>query len=151
MDGCSGFSPDHLSASKSNIQFSCGYDHPGNPAEGGIRRQMAIVKKLQRPQRSLQPIFRNKKSQAPYLQTLVFSPRLSSSPDLRIISFVRPSRISPMTGFRLAQNLLAHSGGTVRDLHPVIYSLVALLPQPQALKRNINFAVSIYDCVGNVK
>ena len=62
MDGCSGFSPDHLSASKSNIQFSCGYDHPGNPAEGGIRRQMAIVKKLQRPQRSLQPIFRNKKS-----------------------------------------------------------------------------------------
>ena len=44
-----------------------------------------------------------------------------------------------MTGFHLAQNLLAYSGGTVRALHPVIYSLVALLPQPQALKRNIYF------------
>ena len=32
------------------------------------------------------PFFRSKKSQAPYLQTLVFSPHLSSSPGLRIIS-----------------------------------------------------------------
>ena len=42
-----------------------------------------------------------------------------------------------MTGFRQMQNLHAYSGGTVRGSHPVIYSLVALLPQPQALKRNI--------------
>ena len=42
-----------------------------------------------------------------------------------------------MTGFRQMQNLHAYSGGTVRESHPVIYSLVALLPQPQALKRNI--------------
>ena len=44
-----------------------------------------------------------------------------------------------MTGFRQMQNLHAYSGGTVRDLHPVIYSLVVLLPHPQALKRNIYF------------
>ena len=53
----------------------------------------------------LQPFFRNKKPQVPYLQTLVFLPHLSSSPDLRIISIVRPSRASPMTGFHPAQSL----------------------------------------------
>ena len=43
-----------------------------------------------------------------------------------------------MTGFRHAQNLLAYSGGTVRDSHPVFYSPAGLLPRPQALKRNIH-------------
>ena len=85
----------------------------------------------------LQPFFRNKKPQAPYLQTLVFLPHLSSSSDLRIVSSVQPSQLSPMTGFRLMQNLHTYSGGTVRDSHPVFYSLVVLLPHPQALKRNI--------------
>ena len=42
-----------------------------------------------------------------------------------------------MTSFRSAQNLLAYSGGTVRDSHPVLYSPAGLLPRPQALKRNI--------------
>ena len=42
-----------------------------------------------------------------------------------------------MTGFRLAQNLHAYSGGTVRDFHPVICYPAALLPRPQTLKRNI--------------
>ena len=42
-----------------------------------------------------------------------------------------------MTGFRQIENLHAYSGGTVRDSHPVFYSLVVLLPHPQALKRNI--------------
>ena len=56
-----------------------------------------------------------------------------------------------MTGFRLAQNLNAYSGGTVRDLHPVFYNPVELLPLPQALKRNINFAASIHDGLWNVK
>ena len=46
-----------------------------------------------------------------------------------------------MTGFRLAQNLPAYSGGTVRDLHPVFYSPVGLLPLPQVLKRNIYLQV----------
>ena len=44
-----------------------------------------------------------------------------------------------MTGFRLAQNLHTYSGGTVRDLHPVFYSPVVLLPQPQALNGHIHF------------
>jgi len=51
------------------------------------------------------------------------------------------SEYPPMTGFRLAQNLHIYSGGTVRDLHPVFYSPAALLPQPQALKGHIHFAV----------
>ena len=42
-----------------------------------------------------------------------------------------------MTGFRQIENLHAYSGGTVRDSHPVFYSPAGLLPQPQALKRNI--------------
>ena len=71
----------------------------------GIRpTQTVTAKKLQQPYKeSLQPFFRNKKPQNPYLQILVFLPHLSSSPDLRIVSSVRPSQVSPMTGFRLAQ------------------------------------------------
>ena len=100
--------------------------------------QTVTAKKLQQPHTGpLQPFFRNKKPQVPYLQTLVFLPHLSSSPDLWILSVVRPSQVSPMTGFRLAQHLPTYSGGTVRDSHPVIYSPAALLPHPQALKRNI--------------
>ena len=64
-------------------------------------------------------------------------PHLSSSSDLRILSSTRPSQVSPMTDFRQVWRLHAYSGGTVRDSHPVFYSLVVLLPHPQALKRNI--------------
>ena len=85
----------------------------------------------------LQPFFRNKKPQNPYLQILVFLPHLSSSSDLRILSSTQPSQISPMTDFRQVWCLHAYSGGTVRDSHPVFYSPVGLLPRPQALKRNI--------------
>ena len=95
-------------------------------------------KKLQQPYIGpLQPFFRNKKSQVPYLQTLVFLPHLSSSSDLRILSSTQPSQVSPMTDFRQVWRLHAYSGGTVRDSHPVFYSLAVLLPHPQALKRNI--------------
>ena len=101
--------------------------------------QTVTAKKLQQPYTGpLQPFFRNKKPQAPYLQTLVFLPHLSSSSDLRILSSTQPSQVSPMTDFRQVWCLHAYSGGTVRDSHPVFYSLVALLPHPQALKRNIN-------------
>ena len=69
-------------------------------------------------------------------------PHLSSSPDLRIVNLRAAfSELPPMTGFRLAQSLPAYSGGTVRDLHPVLYSPVGLLPLPQVLKRNINLCV----------
>ena len=107
-------------------------------AEGGIHTQTVTAKKLQQPYTGpLQPFFRNKKPQVPYLQTLVFLPHLSSSSDLRILSSTQPSQVSPMTDFRQVWRLHAYSGGTVRDLHPVFYSLVVLLPHPQALKRNI--------------
>ena len=48
-----------------------------------------------------------------------------------------------MTGFRLAQNLHAYSGGTVRDLHPVFYSPTGLLPPPQALEQYIHYLYRI--------
>ena len=64
-------------------------------------------------------------------------PHLSSSSDLRILSSTQPSQVSPMTDFRQVWCLHAYSGGTVRDSHPVFYSLAVLLPHPQALKRNI--------------
>ena len=100
----------------------------------GVQR----IQKLQQPYKeSLQPFFRNKKPQNPYLQILVFLPHLSSSSDLRILSSTQPSQISPMTDFRQVWCLHAYSGGTVRDSHPVFYSPVGLLPRPQALKRNI--------------
>ena len=39
-----------------------------------------------------------------------------------------------MTGFHLMQHLHAYSGGTVRDLHTILYSPVELLP----LHRHLN-------------
>ena len=35
-----------------------------------------------------------------------------------------------MTGFRPMQNLHAYSGGTVRELHTILYSSMELLPHP---------------------
>jgi hypothetical protein len=84
-------------------------------------------------------VFPQQKSHRSVLADPCVFPHLSSSPDLRLISSAWPSQISPMTGFRQMQNLHAYSGGTVRDSHPVFYSLVVLLPHPQALKRNIYF------------
>ena len=139
MDGCSGFPPDSQTASIK--QYSVGLRAVtvrAIRAEGGIHTQTVTAKKLQQPYTGpLQPFFRNKKPQVPYLQTLVFLPHLSSSSDLRILSSTQPSQVSPMTDFRQVWRLHAYSGGTVRDSHPVFYSLVVLLPHPQALKRNI--------------
>ena len=92
----------------------------------------------------LQPFFRNKKPQVPYLQTHVFLPHLSSSSDLRIVS--SHTAFSGFPNDRLSSScrcLHAYSGGTVRDSHPVFYSPAGLLPLPQALKRNIY--LRIYD------
>ena len=82
-------------------------------------------------------VFPQQKSTGSVLADPRVFPHLSRSPDLWIISIVRPSQIYPMTGFRLAQHLPTYSGGTVRESHPVFYSPAALLPHPQALKRNI--------------
>ena len=152
MDGCSGFSPDHHTASiipfldkmvntilsrdihrapplaeRNSIDYIfsgyaagriCGLIKRSNRfiwklvnqysvglravtvkairAEGGIHTQTVTAKKLQQPYTGpLQPFFRNKKPQAPYLQTLVFLPHLSSSSDLRIVSSVQPSQGNP--------------------------------------------------------
>ena len=100
-------------------------------------QKMRHLRSIEMPQ----PFFRNKKPQAPYLQTLVFSPHLSSSSDLRIVSCAKPSQVSLMTDFRQMHNLHAYSGGTVRDSHPVIYSPAGLSPHPQALKWNIYLRV----------
>ena len=140
MDGCSGFPPDSQTASIK--QYSVGLRAVtvrAIRAEGGIHTQTVTAKKAAATLQteSLQPFFRNKKPQVPYLQTLVFLPHLSSSSDLRILSSTQPSQVSPMTDFRQVWRLHAYSGGTVRDSHPVFYSLVVLLPHPQALKRNI--------------
>ena len=106
--------------------------------------QTVTAKKLQQPHTGpLQPFFRNKKPQVPYLQTLVFLPHLSSSSDLRILSSTQPSQVSPMTDFRLVLILHAHSGGTVRDSHPILYSPLGLLPLPQALKHVFTYEKDI--------
>ena len=104
----------------------------------------------------LQPFFRNKKSQNPYLQTHVFLPHLSSSSDLRIVS--SHTAFSGFPNDRLSSScrcLHAYSGGTVRDSHPVFYSPAGLLPRPQALKRNIYLRIydtrSLYDCQSKKK
>ena len=89
MDGCSGFPPDSQTASIK--QYSVGLRAvtvSAIRAEGGIHTQTVTAKKAATTLQteSLQPFFRNKKPQVPYLQTLVFLPHLSSSSDLRILS-----------------------------------------------------------------
>ena len=140
MDGCSGFPPDSQTASIK--QYSVGLRAVTVRAisrSRGIRPAQMVTAKTAATLKIelLQPFFRNKKSQVPYLQTHVVLPHLSSSSDLRILSSTQPSQVSPMTDFRQVWCLHAYSGGTVRDSHPVLYSLVVLLPHPQALKRNI--------------
>ena len=100
--------------------------------------------------RAAAAVFPQQKSTKTVLADYCVTPHLSSSPDLRIVSLVSPSRVAPMTGFRLTQDLHAYSGGTVRELHPVFYSPGMLLPHPQALKWNIYFLDSIHDCSGKV-
>ncbi len=61
--------------------------------------------------------------------------RLSSSPDWRFTGTAQPSQVSPMTDFRPMQSLRVYSGGTVRDLHTIIYSPTDAVTAPGALKR----------------
>ena len=93
---------------------------------------------MQHPKRMLQP-FSATKNHRTRTCRLLCQLHSSRSPDLRIVSSVRPSRVCPMTGFRLAHSLHAYSGGTVRDLHPVPYAPTGLLPPPQALKLVFSF------------
>ena len=138
MDGCSGFPPDSQTASIKQYSVGLRRIFQGNPAWGGGR--LKHTKSCSNPtNRVAAAVFPQQKSHRSVLADPCVFPHLSSSPDLRLISSAWPSQISPMTGFRRMQNLHAYSGGTVRDSHPVFYSLVVLLPHPQALKRNIYF------------
>ena len=121
MDGCSGFSPDHLNLSYQSYSV-------------GVQKKQKTAATLQRVAAA---VFPQQKITGSVLADPCVFPHLSSSSDLRILSSTRPSRVSPMTDFRQVWCLHAYSGGTVRDSHPVFYSLAVLLPHPQALKRNI--------------
>ena len=75
-----------------------------------INKQYSIgVQKTQKLQQlykeSLQPFFRNKKPQNPYLQILVFLPHLSSSPDSRLVS--NHTAFSGYPNDRLSSNVIA--------------------------------------------
>jgi len=82
---------------KAIFSWFAGCDRQGNPCRRGNphadRHSKKAAATLQTE--SLQPFFRNKKPQVPYLQTLVFLPHLSSSSDLRIVSSVQPSQGNP--------------------------------------------------------
>ena len=137
MDGCSGFSPDHLATSISNIQLAlrvvivCAIGAKGDYTQAITTKAAATLRRV------AAAVFPQQKSHRSVLADPCVFPHLSSSSDLRILSSTQPSQVSPMTDFRQVWRLHAYSGGTVRDSHPVFYSLAALLPHPQALKRNI--------------
>ena len=81
---------------KAIFNWFAGHDRPGNQCGGGIRTWTVTAKNCSNSgEELLQPFFRNKKSQNPYLQTHVFLPHLSSSSDLRIVSSVQPSQETP--------------------------------------------------------
>ena len=90
---------------KAIFSWFAGCDRQGNQQVKGMRpAQTVTAKKLQQPYKeSLQPFFRNKKPQNPYLQILVFLPHLSSSPDLRIIS--SHTAFSDFSNDRLSSNV----------------------------------------------
>ena len=79
------------------------------------------------------------------LADIGLSTKLSSSPDLRLKSIMsQSSQLAPMTGFRPDNCLHAYSGGTVRELHTIIYSPAGLLPLPQALNSVILTYIRVY-------
>ena len=113
-------------------------DRPGNPCRRGNPHADGHSKKAAATlYRAAAAVFPQQKTTGSVLADPSVFPHLSSSSDLRILSSTQPSQVSPMTDFRQVWCLHAYSGGTVRDSHPVFYSLVVLLPHPQALKRNI--------------
>ena len=96
MDGCSGFSPDHHTASISNIQLAADCDHPGNQRiRGAIRTGGHSKKAAATPTRAAAAVFPQQKTTESVLADSCVFPHLSSSSDLRIISSVRPSQETP--------------------------------------------------------
>ena len=150
MDGCSGFPPDSQTASIK--QYSVGLRAVTARAisrSRGMRpTQTVTAKKLQQPHTGpLQPFFRNKKPQAPYLQTLVFLPHLSSSPGLRIIS--SHTAFSGFPNDRLS-SCVGASTHTVAVPSGILTRFSILLRRCYRIHRHSNgiftCTVSIHDC-----
>ena len=119
----------------------------------GMRPTQAITaKKLQQPYKeSLQPFFRNKKPQNPYLQILVFLPHLSSSPDLRIIS--SHTAFSDFSNDRLSSNVgasthtVAVPSGTCTRFSILLWCCYHIHKHSNGI---FTCEVSIHDTVQNV-
>jgi hypothetical protein len=72
--------------------------------KGVIYIEPAIEKAAAHPiNRRAAAVFPQQKSTESVLADSRVFPHLSSSPDLRFFGFVRPSQVTPMTGFRLAR------------------------------------------------
>ncbi len=112
----------------------------------GIRpTQTVTAKKVQQPVTGpLQPYFRNKKPQNPYLQILVFLPHLSSSPDLRIIS--SHTAFSDFSNDRLSSNVGA-STHTVAVPSGIHTRFSILLRGCYRLHRHLN---GIFTCTDSI-
>ena len=147
MDGCSGFPPDSQTASIK--QYSVGLRTVTARAisrSRGIRpTQTVTAKKLQQPYKeSLQPFFRNKKPQNPYLQILVFLPHLSSSPDLRIIS--SHTAFSDFSNDRLSSNV----GASTHTVAVPSGNLTRLSILPRHCYRSRRHSNGIFTCTVSI-
>ena len=96
MDGCSGFSPDHLAVPISNIQLAADCDRQGNQrTRGKIHTDGHSKKAAATPTRAAAAVFPQQKTTESVLADPSVFPHLSSSSDLRIIGSVRPSQETP--------------------------------------------------------
>ena len=138
---------------KAIFSWFAGCDRQGNEqVKGDKTTQTVTAKKLQQPYKELlQPFFRNKKPQNPYLQILVFLPHLSSSPDLRIIS--SHTAFSDFSNDRLSSNVGA-STHTVAVPSGIHTRFSILLWGCYRVHRHLNgiftCEVSIHDTAQNV-
>ena len=93
MDGCSGFPPDHLTASISNIQLAADCDRQGNQQVKGVETPDGHSKKAAATlHRAAAAVFPQQKITGSVLADPCVFPHLSSSPDLRIDSPAWPSQ-----------------------------------------------------------
>ena len=140
MDGCSGFSPDHQTASISNIQLACGLHRRGYPCRR-INAWPAVQQKLRHSLRNAAAVFPQQKITGSVLADPCAFLHSSSSPDLRIVS----SHIA-FSGFpndRLSSNVGA-STHTVAVPSGILTRLSILLRGCYRIRRHLN---GIFTCV----
>ena len=139
MDGCSGFSPDHQTASISNIQLACGLHRRGYPCRR-INAWPAVQQKLRHSLRNAAAVFPQQKITGSVLADPCAFLHSSSSPDLRIVS----SHIA-FSGFpndRLSSNVGA-STHTVAVPSGILTRLSILLWGCYRIHRHLN---GIFTC-----